>query len=197
MLEQLFGSKTRLKVLQTLYRDPQKAYFVRELGRAIGVQINAVRRELTNLQKIGLVQEIEKEVKDKSKSGATLRKYYQLDSESVIFNELHQLILKGQVMGEKEFVEDLKKKGGTVLLLVLTGHFTGDQEAPTDVLLVGDLKPRTITRIVTEYEKKFGFPIRFTTMEEKEFAERRYIMDKFLFTIFDCKHVKAVNYLEA
>ncbi|PIT86470.1 MAG: hypothetical protein COU33_02995, partial [Candidatus Magasanikbacteria bacterium CG10_big_fil_rev_8_21_14_0_10_43_6] len=79
MLEQLFGSKTRLKVLRVLYREPEKPFFVRELARAVGVQINAVRRELELLVSIGLLQEIEKEAEDTSKSGATLRKYYQLN----------------------------------------------------------------------------------------------------------------------
>ncbi len=32
-------------------------------------------------------------------------------------------------------------------------------------------------------------------MTEREFGERRYVMDKFLFAIFEAKHIKAVNYL--
>lgn len=196
MLEQLFGSKTRVKVLKTLYREPEKPFFVRELGRAIGAQINAVRREIEVLVKMGLVEEVENLEADTSKSGATLRKYYQLNPQCIIYNELQALLLKGQVMGEQEFIETLKKKSGTVLLLALTGVFTGDTEAPTDLLIVGDLKPCTIAKVITEYEKTFGFPIRFTTMTEKEFAERRYVMDKFLFSIFEAKHLKAVNYLE-
>lgn len=196
MLEQLFGSKTRLKVLKTLYRDPERAYFVRELARAVGVQINAVRRELELLQDVGLVVEIEKDADDTSKSGSTLRKYYQLDQTHVIYNELQALLVKGQVMGEQEFVQDLKKKCGQVLLLTLTGQFTGASDAPTDLLIVGELKPRSLTKLIEKYEQSFGFPIRFTSMTENEFSERRYVMDKFLFSIFEAKHLKPVNYLD-
>jgi len=195
MLEQLFGSKTRLKVLRVLYREPEKPFFVRELARAVGVQINAVRRELELLVSIGLLQEIEKEAEDTSKSGATLRKYYQLNTGSLIFEELQALLLKEQLMGEKEFIEDLKTKCGQVLLLTLTGKFSGDASAQTDLLIVGDIKERTLAKLVESYETAFGFPIRYTVMSEDEFSDRRYVMDKFLFSVFEGKHVKAVNYL--
>ncbi len=195
MLEQLFGSKTRLKVLRILYREPDKAFFVRELGRSVGVQINAVRRELELLSAIGLVREIEKEISDPAESGATLRKYYQLDRSCIIYEELRALLLKEQIMGEQEFIEEIKNKTGQVLLLVLTGQFMQAAEAPTDLLVVGELKARSLSKIIDEYEKAFGFPIRYTTMTEREFGERRYVMDKFLFAIFEAKHIKAVNYL--
>lgn len=195
MLEQLFGSKTRLKVLRILYREPGRAFFVRELGRSVGVQINAVRRELELLSEIGLVKESEQKSVDSSESGATLRKYYQLDRTCIIYEELRALLLKEQIMGEQEFIEDIKEKSGHVLLLVLTGQFMQDQTAPTDLLVVGELKARALAKVIEDYEKAFGFSIRYTTMTEKEFGERRYVMDKFLFSIFEAKHIKAVNYL--
>lgn len=195
MLEQLFGSKTRLKVLRTLYREPEKAFFVRELSRSVDTQINAVRRELELLSEVGLVQEIETDVKDAGENGATLRKYYKLNKDCIIYTELRALLLKEQLMGEQEFIEDLKQKTGQVLLLVLSGQFLQDQNAPTDLLVVGDVKARSLSKVIDDYERSFGFPIRYTLMSEQEFSERRYVMDKFLFSIFEAKHVKPVNYL--
>src|ERR1039457_3016730 len=55
MIEQLFGSKTRVKLLQLFYSNPNRSYFVREITRKIDEQINSVRRELANLLSIGII----------------------------------------------------------------------------------------------------------------------------------------------
>ena len=55
MIEQLFGSKTRVKLLQLFYSNPNRSFFVREITRKIGEQINSVRRELSNLLSIGII----------------------------------------------------------------------------------------------------------------------------------------------
>src|SRR5665213_1335660 len=55
MIEQLFGSKTRVKLLQLFYSNPNRSYFVREITRKIDEQINSVRRELSNLLSIGII----------------------------------------------------------------------------------------------------------------------------------------------
>ena len=55
-LEKLFGSKTRAKLLALFFDNPDKSYYVREITRVIEEQINSVRRELTNLNALGLVK---------------------------------------------------------------------------------------------------------------------------------------------
>ena len=47
MVEQLFGSKTRVKLLQLFYSNPNRSFYVREITRKIDEQINSVRRELS------------------------------------------------------------------------------------------------------------------------------------------------------
>ncbi|MEK7562001.1 MAG: hypothetical protein AAB541_04030 [Patescibacteria group bacterium] len=55
MFEQLFGSKTRVKLLSLFYSNPNRSFYVREITRKIDEQINSVRRELANLLSIGIV----------------------------------------------------------------------------------------------------------------------------------------------
>src|SRR5205085_3794889 len=55
MIEQLFGSKTRVKLLQLFYSNPNRSFYVREITRKIDEQINSVRRELANLFSIGII----------------------------------------------------------------------------------------------------------------------------------------------
>lgn len=194
MLEHLFGSKTRLKLLKIFFRQPEVSFFVRELSRMLDVQINAIRRELDLLLKSGLIKEsIDGLSLDEGKAGSSLRKYYKLNTESILYPELQALLIKARVLGEEKFSQDLIHKGGDIKLLLLTGQFTGDKRAPSDILIVGNTKPRSIDKLISDYEKDFGFEIRYTTMDEKEFAERRHIMDKFFYAMFEAENIKVVN----
>src|SRR6056297_1399588 len=55
MIEQLFGSKTRTKLLKLFTSNPNRSFYVREITRKIEEQINSVRRELANLLSLGII----------------------------------------------------------------------------------------------------------------------------------------------
>lgn len=55
MIEQLFGSKTRVKLLKLFFSNPNRPFYVREITRKIEEQINSVRRELANMLSLGLI----------------------------------------------------------------------------------------------------------------------------------------------
>src|ERR1700754_5182996 len=55
MIDALFRSKTRVKLLHLFLNNPGKAFYVREITRLIDEQINSVRRELSNMLTIGII----------------------------------------------------------------------------------------------------------------------------------------------
>jgi hypothetical protein len=198
MIEQLFGSKTRVKLLHLFFREPEKSFFVRELSRSIDVQINAIRRELELLVNLDIILEKDEETKKKRDAesgevGASLRRYYQLNPESLFYSELQALLMKDGVAERHEFIRELQEKIGELRLLVLTGEFTGARKAPTDLLIVGAIKHKALSKLIEQYEKEFGFSIRYTVMAESEFADRRYVMDKFVYGVFEAEHLKVVD----
>jgi hypothetical protein len=101
--------------------------------------------------------------------------------------------LRAQVLEEQKLIELLKKKAGDIKLMLLSGVFTDFSESPTDILIVGNIKPLATAKLIREFEKIIGKPIRYTVMDEKEFSERHEIGDKFLYTIFEARHLKAVD----
>ena len=197
MLEQLFGSKTRVKLLKVFFHAPEQTFFVRELARELETQINAVRRELQLLIEAGLLLELEEtpDRGDSHKIGSTLRKYYQLNTAALLYPELQALLLKTQGIGEQQFIQAIQEKGGNVQLLLLTGRFVGDTHCQSDMLIIGHLKEHALSRLIDDFEKEIGGEIRYTMMSEKEFFERRQLMDKFLFSLFEGKHIKVVDKL--
>jgi hypothetical protein len=194
MLEQLFGSKTRVKLLHIFFHSPDRPFYVRELARLAESQLNAVRRELGNLQKVGLIMPVvvdSAEVQEGTGTGRS--KYYKLDPSCLLYSELKSLLFKAQILYERELIEMLKAKAGKIKMLLFTGCFTDAKNAETDILLVGEIRPLLVSKLVTEFEKKLGKALRYTIMSEKEFNDRREIGDKFLYSIFEGKHVSAVD----
>jgi DNA-binding transcriptional regulator YhcF (GntR family) len=55
MLDSLFGSKARVKVLKLFLLNSEKKYYLRQLARDLDLQVNSVRRELKNLETFGLL----------------------------------------------------------------------------------------------------------------------------------------------
>ena len=193
MLEHFFGSRTRLKLLKVFFRSPERSFYVRELARTINTQLNAVRREISNLQKLKIIKQVESPENNLEEIGTGRSKYYQVDELSPLFNELRALLTKSEVLEEQQLIEEIKHKGGKLKLFLLTGIFTGEKDASTDILIVGKLKGTALSKLIRRYEADLGKTVRYTFMTEDEFKDRRQIGDRFLFAILETKHVFVVN----
>ncbi len=186
MLEQLFGSQTRVKLLQLFLNNPENKYYVRELTRLLDSQINAVRRELENLKNldiIGIVEEKDKTVR---------KKYFQSNMKFVLYPELKSIIEKSSFLLNKKFANSLKK-AGKVHYMALTGSFVGDKDTPIDIIIVGNLKKKSIERIIKNFEKSIGREIRYSLFDKEEFNYRRSVADRFLYAILDAEKVVMVD----
>jgi len=49
--------------------------------------------------------------------------------------------------------------------------------------------------LIAEYEKEVNFNIRYTVMTVEEFYERRQMMDKFIFSLFESGGMTVINEL--
>ena len=191
MLEQLFGSRTRVKLLSLFLRHPTDRMFVRELTRRIETQINAVRRELANLVKLGLIVEAESlEEADPEELGikkvaGVKRKYYQLNSTFPLLPEITSLIVKAQVLLEKRLDQAIAKMGD-VRFAALLGMFIGKPKAPVEIFIVANQFDHSqLSDLVTEMEHDLGCEINFSVMELDEFLYRKEMTDKFLYAILE------------
>lgn len=197
MLEHLFGSRTRVKLLRLFFKEPNKRFFVRELTRLLDVQINAVRRELVNVTKAGIVSAITDdtvEAGDDPHEGK--RKYYKLNDSSPLFPELRALLLKSHVLGEQSLVRDLSAIGGVDLLL-FTGVFTNvEAMTPVDMLVVGDISEKQVEHAVATFEREHGAQIRYTVLTTKEYYERKHLTDRFLYSVLDAPNQISINKLK-
>jgi hypothetical protein len=192
MIEQLFGSKTRVKLLQLFYSNPNRSFYVREITRKIDEQINSVRRELANLLNIGII------VSDNTNN----RLYYEVNQKFEHYQPLRQIFgqsdagadaaptptTKGQAATQQTSSgHDKLKTLGNVDLVILTGQFTRDERSGADMLIVGDVNPNALQKFIAELEAKEGKDIRYVHMTVPDFTYRRQIKDRFTTNVLESK----------
>lgn len=193
-LEQLFGSKTRSQLIRLFLENPDQSFFIRQITRILNSQIHSVRRELLNLQDLGLIKVVvPKDVEqEESQPGLRSKKYYQVNKDFLLFRELKNLIEKANLLVQKDMIEKLKSTGD-IKLMLLTGMFVHHKNMPTDMLIVGDVDAKKIKHIIEEYEKNINDVIRYTLMDEKEFNYRKEITDKFLYDILINRYIVIID----
>ncbi|HWB39268.1 MAG TPA: transcriptional regulator [Candidatus Saccharimonadales bacterium] len=187
MVEQLFGSKTRVKLLQLFYSNPNRSFYVREITRKIDEQINSVRRELSNLLSIGII----------TSDNTNNKLYYEVNQKFEYYQPLQEIFgggvnkkIKKSTPADEDgdgIVDTELKAIGHVDLAVYTGQFTRDETAGVDFLVVGEVNPNALQKYVSELEAKENKSLRYTSMSLDDFKYRQQIRDRFAQTIEQAK----------
>ena len=183
-VEQLFGSRTRSRLMQLFLKKAEERFFVRELTRKVDAQLNSVRRELQNLVELGLVVELD----EKSEKKTERKKYYQVNTNFILFEELRALFGKAGQMIQQDLLRTLLEDAA-IQVLIVTGVFVGKVDAETDLLVVGSPQMDALAGRVTQCEALLGREINYTVMPTDEYLYRRDVTDRFLHSILDAEHV--------
>ena len=105
-LVRLFGSNCRVKILEKFFLEQATSsepvgFFIRELCRDIGEQLNSVRRELMNLETLHILKS-----RDENK-----KKIYSLNKTCPLYSELSAMFLKSYDPVERLLTFFRGKKG--------------------------------------------------------------------------------------
>ncbi len=190
MIDALFGSKTRIKLLHLFLNNPGKAFYVREITRKIDEQINSVRRELANMLKVGIIKS----------DSADNKLYYEVNQRYEHYVPLRAIFAddasaKGAVQPQPakniadEWSQRLMELGGGVRLALLAGVFVPGSLSPVDIMLAGNLPEAKVTKWIKEVEKTEGREINYSVLSYDEFYYRLSVRDKFLTDILGGKHL--------
>lgn len=174
MFEDLITSKSRVKLLHVFLENPSEMYHVRELVRRTEDEINAVRRELSYLEKKGLL----------IREPRANRVYYSLSRNYPYYFDLLRLSAKTIGLGAS-ILKD-KAKIGKIKYAALSGRFVRRMDkSPEDVdmLVVGTVVLPELALLVREEEKRLNQEINYTVMTEEEFDFRKKRRDPFILSI--------------
>ena len=162
-------------------RHQDEPLFVREITRRVGTQINAVRRELSNLVKLGLIMEVVEGEESKGKRQPGLKKkYYKINPTFKLLPEISALIMRAQILLEGRLDQEILRLGD-VRYLAFLGVFLGKAKAPVDLFIVGTVDQNKLKALVAASEKSLGYEIDSTVMSPEEFRYRKDMTDKLFY----------------
>lgn len=184
MLDRLFSSQTRVKLLTLFLKYPDRRFYVRELTREIDERINSVRRELENLLEIGFLVDSHEDKK----------RFYQVDKTFHFYKELKNLFSKAGTMPREKMV-GLINEAGVAELVVLAGKFT-QSPSEVDLLLVGEFQKAKIANLIAKLEEENEGEINYSVIKPGEYKFRLEYGDRFIKNIYQYDHVVLVDRLK-
>ena len=193
ILEKLFGSHARVKLLKLFYLNPEMVFPPKEVARRAHITPTVARRELRSLEHIGLIRNVTaiielplekgtKKAKKKSISG------YKIDASFQLLYELRELVLTVAPVSKKDLTQKLRRVG-KVKFALLAGIFLKESDSRVDMLVVGDnLKKGQLDWTLRMIESEVGKELDYVILDTADFKYRTGMNDKFMRDVFDYPH---------
>jgi len=159
----LFGSKTRTKLITKLMMEPDRQFYIREISRETNIPYSMVYKELDNLEQLGLI-------KSQKKGKITL---LSVNKETTYYRDLRSLIMK--TTGISSTIQaQLRKHTDIEYLLVFGSVASGEdtQESDIDLMVIGDIPEIELIEEAREIEKKVGRELNYIHWTRDEFEKK-------------------------
>jgi len=192
MVEQLFGSKTRVKLLSLFFNNPGRPFYVREITRKVDEQINSVRRELANLLSVGLV----------TSDGSNNRLYYEVNPKYEYYEQLRSIFTTMPMKSNDPVVKETREEDkiikrlrstGAITFAFLTGSFSRDSRTNIDIFVVGDVNKSRLAKVVAEMEKEMGRELNYSALTPDEYQYRLSLNDRFVTNVLEAKKIVLID----
>ena len=189
MIDSLFGSKTRVKLLHLFLNNPEKSFYVREITRMIDEQINSVRRELANMVSVGIVQQ----------DAIDNKLYYSVNEDYPYIKPLAAIFSDKNTEGGMGAASSVSWKDSLgrmrgLRLAIISGKLVVGSSSAVDLLLVGDdMSAVTIKNLVKKIEKDRKIEVNYAVISYDDFYYRMSVKDRFIMDIVRNKHSVLVD----
>lgn len=173
-MEELFVSKVRVKVLQLFLTSPESLFHVRDIVRRVEEEINAVRRELSRMEKFGLV----------ASEWRANRRLYHFKKDHKFYPELLGLVTKSVGIGEA--IIKNRQKLGRIKYAMLATRFVRNELSSlddVDVLIVGQVVLPELQSIISDEQVKRDREINYSFMDGAELNFRIRRRDPFILKV--------------
>jgi len=191
ILEQLFESPVKLRLLKLFLRNPQRQFLLPEIVKKIQSKKSIVAGQLRGLEAIGLLRR--KRVRGNRKRQIKSGLYFSVNPEFDFYGELQSLILKSSPTSKEKMLKRIMKLG-RIKMALIAGVFLNADNNRLDLFLVGDdISSRKLMNFLNDMESEVGKEIAYAAMETREFDYRYHMFDRFVRDILEKPHEKLVN----
>lgn len=193
ILEQLFDSPVKVKLLKLFLRNPNKQFLMQDIARKTQEHGAAAKKQVKGLENIKLIQA--KRVKSNKKKETIGGLYYSVNPNFDFYPELQSLVLKSSPTSKEKMLKRLMKIG-RIKMALISGVFLNCENYRVDLFVVGDgLSQKKLVNFLADMEAEVGKEIEYAAMETKEFDYRFHMFDRFVRDILEKPHEKLLNKL--
>lgn len=173
-MEELFVSKVRVKLLQLFLSSSEGLFHVREIVRRVGEEINAVRRELSRMEKFGMV----------TSEWRANRRLYKFRKDYVYYPQLLEMVVKSTGLGGA-IVKNKNKLGKIKFAMMATRFAKNEQSASdqVDLLVVGQITLPELQALISNEQLNRENEINYSFMDDAEFQFRVRRRDPFILRV--------------
>ncbi len=183
MLETIFGSKERARLLRFFLQNPEREFEFKEVARRNMLGKDNVKREVAKLLAIKFILK-------RTHQG---NNFYALNQSFSYYPELKNLIAKSNVFPQCQSLARVKNLG-TVKYAAISGIFINYPKSKADMIIVGDgISRAKLKNLMNTLEAEVGREINFVLMTNDELKYRLNMLDKFLLEFFEGPHEEIVN----
>ena len=190
MIDSLFGSKTRVKLLHLFLNNPGKSFYVREITRLIDEQINSVRRELANMMNVGIIVS---DNADNKLYYAVNQQYQYFEALSMIFaDNSHKAKEPKAVAKDATWLAKVGQLSG-LRLAIAAGTLVRGSASRVDLLVVGEIVQSQLEKLMDKAEKLEKKSLNYAVLSYDDFYYRLSVRDRFVTDILSGKHSVLVD----
>lgn len=173
-MEELFVSKVRVKLLNLLLTTNEPLLHVREMVRRTGEEINAVRRELSRMEKAGMV----------TSEWRANRRLYHFRKDYIFYQQLLGFAIKSTGLGGA-IIKNRGRLGRIKYAMIAVRYVKNLPSAQDDVdlLVVGQVVLPELQAIVSDEQTRRDNEINYSFMDEAEFNFRVRRRDPFILRV--------------
>jgi predicted nucleotidyltransferase len=164
-LSRALFSKVQQRVLGLIFAHPDRSFYTSEIIRTVASGTGAVERELSRLQRSGLV----------SVEQIGNQKHYRANRHSPIFEELQGLVLKTVALQEpfKKALEPYANKVRAAFIYGSVANETDTAQSDIDLMLIGDdLNYSDLYTTLQDVEDRLLRKVNPTFLSAKEWKRR-------------------------
>ena len=176
MLRKLFSSRVRVEILSVFLMNPERELYLREVERLTGEDYKNVSMELRNLEEIGLLS---------SRNEGNL-KYFSLNKEFVIYEELKSIFMKTK--GAVGILREAVSTKRHIDYAFIYGSFaTGEERAESDidVMVIGGISLEEVLPLIRGPEEKLSREINVSLYGLQEIRKRVKDRDPFIMEVLE------------
>lgn len=170
-MKDIFISGVRVRIIKLFLTNPEAQFHVRDITRRVGVEINAVRRELSRLHRIRFLK----------RTPRGNKVFYSVRPDFVFLDELLGMVAKETSLGRA--ILDKREELGKINFALFSKAFIKgrvSKSSEVDLLIVGKISNPLIQKLVENEQQRIGHEVNYTVLTPEEFDFRKRRKDPFI-----------------